>query len=289
MSSAIENRMPEPLIGDSRAFGPRAAVVALHCSGADSGQWRKLAGAIEPEFKVLAPSFIGSLEIGHWCGDSAFTLMHEAEAIIEIVDLADRPVHLVGHSYGGGVALKVASLRADRIASLTLYEPSAFHMLRQLGSRAEAELTEIEDIAKAVSAGVVSGAYQWAAAAFVDYWADQGAWAALRPASRDGLLRWLPKAPLDFGALLDEDTPLASYERISCPVLVMRGEHARAPSRLIAETLARRLPVATLEVLQGAGHMGPSTHASCVIGRITEHIMSAATCCRPNENGARTA
>src|SRR6266536_1481912 len=36
------------------------------------------------------------------------------------------PVHLIGHSYGGGVALRVAVERSNRIASLTLYEPTAF-------------------------------------------------------------------------------------------------------------------------------------------------------------------
>src|SRR6266536_155294 len=36
------------------------------------------------------------------------------------------PVHLIGHSYGGGVALRVAVERSNRIASLTLYEPAAF-------------------------------------------------------------------------------------------------------------------------------------------------------------------
>jgi pimeloyl-ACP methyl ester carboxylesterase len=46
-------------------------------------------------------------------------------------------VHLVGHSYGG-VALHAVLARKDRAASLTLYEPSAFHLLKQLDAGAAA-------------------------------------------------------------------------------------------------------------------------------------------------------
>lgn len=250
-------------------------VIALHCSGADGNQWRRLAAAIGSGFDVHAPSFIGCGDAEPWHGEHAFTLMDDARSIVGLVDAAPRAVHLVGHSYGGGVALKVASLRPDQIASVSLYEPSAFHVLRQLGARAEAELAEIEDLAAGVASGLVTGAYHAAAATFVDYWSGEGTWFALRPEIREAMLRWLPKASLDFRALLDEDTPLASYGRLGCPVLVLRGERAPDPSRMIAEELARQFPFGSLEVVPGAGHMGPATHAAEVVGRVAAHIRSS--------------
>ena len=42
----------------------------------------------------------------------------------------------------------------------------------------------------------------------------------------------------------------------------MRGEHALKPSRIIADRLAELLPNSRLLVIDGAGHMGPFTHAS---------------------------
>jgi pimeloyl-ACP methyl ester carboxylesterase len=169
-------------------------------------------------------------------------------------------VHLVGHSYGGGVALKIASARPQAIASLTLYEPSAFHLLALLGERGEAARAEIEAIAATIGEGIVSGAYRDAASQFVDYWNGPGAWMAMRPSVRDALVRWLPKASLDYRALINDTTPLASYGRLACPVHLIRGEYARGPSRLIVDELARALPRATRDVVAGAGHMGPLTH-----------------------------
>lgn len=251
-------------------------VIALHCSGADGSQWRKLPGVLGPRYETFTPSFIGCAEIGPWTGERAFMLADEARAVIGLVDVLATPVHLVGHSYGGAVALKVASARPSAIASLTLYEPSAFHLLRQVGERGRGAHAEIEAIASAISAGLVSGAYQAAAAHFVDYWNGAGAWATLRPGVRDALIRWLPKAPLDFRALIEDTTAITSYDRITCAAHIIRGEYARGPSRLIAEILARALPGTTLDVLPGAGHMGPVTHPTEVNACIAGYIRAAA-------------
>ncbi len=191
-----------------------------------------------------------------------------------MIDASRGPVHLIGHSYGGAVAMRVAAARPACIASLSLYEPSAFYLLRDLGSRAATELAEIERIARSVVRGVVSGAYVEAAATFVNYWNGDGAWEALRDDVRAALLRWLPYAALQFHALLTETTPLMAMS-LSCPVLVMRGEHAPGPSRLLAETISRALSDRPALCIPGAGHMGPVTHADAVNACIAAHLAKA--------------
>ncbi len=146
----------------------RERVIALHCSGAGAAQWRRLAEALGGNCDLVAPEHYGCDSTGPWPGERAFTLADEAARTLALIDGTDHPVHLVGHSYGGGVALHAALARADRIASLTLYEPSAFHLLWQL-DHAAAALTEIKAIAYAVATGVVTGDYRSAAATFVDY------------------------------------------------------------------------------------------------------------------------
>ena len=59
---------------------------------------------------------------------------------------------------------------------------------------------------------------------------------------------------------------------LTLPTLIIRGEHAPAPTRLIAEMLPALLPAARLEVATGAGHMGPITHAAQVSALIVRHI-----------------
>jgi pimeloyl-ACP methyl ester carboxylesterase len=62
-------------------------------------------------------------------------------------------------------------------------------------------------------------------------------------------------------------------------VLILRGEHAPTPTRLIAEGLAELLPAVRLLVVDGAGHMGPLTHAREVCAPIMRHIADAENRC----------
>jgi pimeloyl-ACP methyl ester carboxylesterase len=260
---------------DDREFGTRPAsparVIALHCSGAGAGQWRGLREMLGPGYDLVAPEHYGCDSAGPWTGEHAFTLADEAARTIALIDDADGTVHLVGHSYGGAVALHAALARPDRIASLTLYEPSAFHLLKRFAG-SDAALAEITALARKTGEGVISGDYRGAAARFVDYWGGPGTWDAMRPSPQAALTRWVPKAPLDFTALIEEPTPAGAYAALHVPVLVLRGEHAPAPTRLIAERLPTLLPAAHLAVVAGAGHMGPLTHAAEVNALVVGHI-----------------
>jgi pimeloyl-ACP methyl ester carboxylesterase len=258
----------------------RVRAIALHCSGAGAGQWKKLGEALGPTYQVTAPEHYGCEQTGPWIGTHAFTLADEAARTIDIIDRSDRKVHLVGHSYGGGVALHVALARPDRIASVALYEPSAFHLLKAMGGQAAAAFAEIVDITRRTGHGVIVGDYAGAAAAFVDYWSGPGAWTSLKPSVQAALVRWVVKAPLDFRALIEEPTALTAYAGLHMPVLVMRGEHAPRPTRKISEALPGMLPRANLAVVDGAGHMGPLTHGPVVSELIVAHIRAAETAAR---------
>jgi pimeloyl-ACP methyl ester carboxylesterase len=251
----------------------KPVVVALHCSGADGSEWRKLAEALTPGVAVMAPDLIGSGSIG-WHGRHAFRLADDANRVLSLIGGNHKPVHVVGHSYGGAVALKIAAMEPSRIASLSLYEPSAFHLLREIGPDAVDELAEIEELADAVVRGVSRGALAETAATFVDYWNGEGAWISLREDIRTSLMRWMPHAAPQFQALLSETTPLTAV-RLPSPVLVLRGEHALPPSRLLAEEIAHATSYRPAERIPGAGHMGPITHADLVNARIAVHIAAA--------------
>jgi pimeloyl-ACP methyl ester carboxylesterase len=249
--------------------------MALHCSGAGASQWNYLAEALGGGYEVLAPEHFGNESTGPWTGEHAFTLADEAARTIALIDRCESKTHLVAHSYGGGVALHVALARPERIASLALYEPSAFHLLRQMNGDGAEAFAEIASIARRTCEGVVTGNYRGAASAFVNYWNGSGAWDALRPAVQEAVIRWLPKAPLDFRALIEEPTAASAYRTLDFPGLILRGEHAPSPTRLIAEGLANLLPDSRLLIVDGAGHMGPLTHAPEVSALIVQHIAAA--------------
>ncbi|WP_420349243.1 alpha/beta fold hydrolase [Pelagibius sp.] len=249
-------------------------VVALHCSGSDARQWRHLAAGLNLPFHLIAPSFLGADGRLAWRGDHAFTLEDEAAPLLEMIDALNAPFHLIGHSYGGGVALHIALQRPHAVTSMTLYEPSAFHLLKHAGAAEAASFAEIRAVAEATVEGVASGDYRAAATRFVDYWSGEGAWEALRPSLQEALTRWLPKAPLDFHALFEEPAALASYRRLEFPVLLLRGSLAPPPTAAVARLLESALPRCTVETIAGAGHMGPITHGEEVCRSILRFLQA---------------
>jgi len=264
--------------GEYRDRGPgdsRPTVLAVHCSGGSGRQWRQLGQALGPHFNLVAPDLIGCGDTPHRTGSGPFRLTEEARRIVALVDARARPVHLVGHSYGGGVALRVAIERPQRIASLSLYEPTAFHVLKTVAGGGEQALAEIRGVAGQVSSATANGAHRLAAQRFIDYWQGEGSFAGLKPHVQADLVRYIPKANLDFEALLNERTPLIAYRQLRAPLRILCGEHSLKPALLVAHRLAGVMNPGALRVIAGAGHMGPLSHAEIVARQIAAHIVTS--------------
>lgn len=262
------------LINRPAAHRTKPVVIALHCSGASGREWRQLTNTLGDRAELIAPDFYGCGSRGHWHGERPFALADEAATIVEIIDGCAGPVHLVGHSYGGGVALRAAVERSTRIASIALYEPTAFNILKAMGPDGQAHLTEVRAVAGEIQRGVLNGAYQAAAHRFVDYWNGKGSWAALRRENQAALVRYIPKACLEFNALIEEPTPLPAYKHIHGSLLLLRGEHAPAPTEAIVRKLTSFMKPAGAITVADAGHMGPFSHADIVAAAIVDHILA---------------
>src|SRR3954447_22966525 len=167
----------------------KAAVIALHCSGSSGRQWDSLGRALGEHYCVIAPDLYGSGSQRSWPGERRFRLSDEAAPIIDIIDRQDGPVHLVGHSYGGAVALRAALARSSRVVSLSLYEPMVPHVLKAMGRDGLAAWREISGLWSTLDAAIVEGAHRWAAKCFVDYFNGIGRWAAMTPDAQMALMR----------------------------------------------------------------------------------------------------
>lgn len=251
-------------------------VLALHCSGGTGRQWRTLAEHVGQHRIGRFPDLLGTPSAGHWTGRLPFSLAVEALPSLAAIDGHDGPLHLVGHSYGGGLALHVAAMRPERISSLTLYEPAAFHVLRHAGAQGASALEEIAAVARRIREAWESGAEARAARAFVDYWSGDGAWKAMSDELRERVLAYMPKAAHDFDALIEEPTPLQAYRSFPFPVLILHGDRSPGPAILVAKVLASVIGSAITGELRGLGHMGPVTDAERVAAIIARQIESAA-------------
>lgn len=253
-------------------------VLMLHCSAACGGQWDGLARSLGDGGRVIAPDLHGYGDAGPWCGPGPLSLAVEAERAVAAIPGDDPAAHVVGHSYGGAVALRLAVARHSRMRSLTLMEPVAFHVLRQGNSRDRRLLGAVQRVAGIVIEGVLSGDYHGAMMHFVDYWNGEGAWEALNPETRHRFICLAPKVVLDFHAAMNEDTSLHTYRSLfRFPVRLVRGDRSPEPVRRVAELLTEHIDGAALVTVAGAGHMLPLSHPGAALAVLREQLAVSPT------------
>jgi pimeloyl-ACP methyl ester carboxylesterase len=253
------------------AAGMGEPVVLLHCTAGSGRQWAGAAEALRSDFRVIAPDLCGYGGTSHWPGNGTFNLAVEADLVAALLDMLGKPAHIVGHSYGGAVALQFASRHPHYVKTLTLIEPASFHLLRDGDDIDERAVREITETGNTVVNAVNCGDYQGGMRRFVDYWGGEGAWDALPTSQRLALAARISKVSLDFWATLNDPMRQADLASLEMPTLVVSGGQSPLPTRRICFHLARMIPDVTMQTIATAGHMLPFTHSNELLPLIVDH------------------
>lgn len=238
-------------------------VVCLHSSAASGRQWAALEPQLGGRYRVLAPDLAGYGGNDPWPANRELSLAGEAARLKPIIEAQDRPVHLVGHSYGAAVAVRLALDLPRRVRSLALYEPTLFSVVAARAAR-PCGIEEVAAVADQVREYLGRGENGEAARAFVVYWAGLTAWDSLSPEQRDRLARRVHKAPSDFAALFQADIGPRDLRQLDVPVLCLCGAVTRLPARRVAESFRESIPAIEAVRIPGLGHMGPMTHPTLI-------------------------
>jgi pimeloyl-ACP methyl ester carboxylesterase len=244
-------------------------VLLVHSGGFTSRQWRKLAQALAPTHEVLAPDLLGYGASGPWPVGEPFHFRQDVALLESLLGADPAPVHVVGHSYGGLLALQLALARPNAVRSLALFEPVAFGILDE---PSDAEVRRVLDLLPLTYNGGSDGVDEAWLATFVDWWNGPGAWASLGDETKASFRAVGWKLSQEVVTLVADRTDRATYGSIGAPALLLGGARSPEPERRVLKKLAAALPRATLQVFEDMGHMGPITHAAVVNAAIVAHI-----------------
>ena len=109
--------------------GVGQTIILIHSSISNNQQWRLLVNSLRDRFHVLAINLFGYGQTSPWTGNSNQTLYDQAKLVIELCSEYKYPISIVGHSFGGSVGIKLATILRDKILRMVLLEPNPFYLL----------------------------------------------------------------------------------------------------------------------------------------------------------------
>lgn len=104
-------------------FGPEgpAQLLALHGLTGHGQRWQQLSDQL-PEIAIAAPDLLGH---GRSSWAAPWSIDANVAALAALLDGVEQdPVLVVGHSFGGGLAMHLAAVRPDLVAALLLLDPA---------------------------------------------------------------------------------------------------------------------------------------------------------------------
>jgi pimeloyl-ACP methyl ester carboxylesterase len=227
--------------------GSGEPVVLVHGAWADGRHWTRLANELD-EFRVITYD-----RRGHGrSGGRVEGIGKDVEDLVGLIEWLGTPAHVVGGSFGGSVALRLAATRPDLLLSLSVHEPALPGLLGAAppggGPR------ELPDPRTFAEQSLGDGAWDWLTEDERAGFDDNGEAYGAEMGDADAFS-------------IDLDT-LTAFDR---PLLVTIGGASPPHWRRIAEAI----PGAAIDTVPDAGHLPHLTHPR-EYARVVRDFASAA-------------
>ena len=238
--------------------GKGAPVLLIHGFGASTYTWRHVAPELAKTHRVIAVDLKGFGQSDKPF-DSRYSVFDQAELLAQlIVDKDLRNLTLVGHSFGGGIALLLALEANDRlegrITKLVLLDSIAYPQNIPVFFR----LLDVPLVSR-LGVSMIPPSVQTRVALRIAYFDDSkidqdevDAYAApLRTAAGKHAIIYSARQIVPDGlAEISE-----RYKTIELPTLILWCDHDRIVPLEVGLKLRRTLPNSTLRLVEDCGHM----------------------------------
>jgi 3-oxoadipate enol-lactonase len=193
-------------------------------------------------------------------------LYQDAVALLESLSTMGRPVHFVGLSMGGFVAMRLAARRPDLIASLSLLETSADPEPNEnvLRYRALSSVVRVFGVG-AVASRVMPIMFAQSVLADPSRAAEVAQWRVQLTGNRRSIWRAV-------NGVIERTAIYPELKQIRCPTVVVVGDEDVATVPAKAERIAAAISGASLIRVPRAGHSSTLEAPDAVTDIVKSHI-----------------
>lgn len=246
--------------------------VCVHGGFIDHNHWQFLTPFLADSFRVLTYD-----RRGHSLSDRApgqggvASNVADLSALLKNLDLA--PAHILGHSYGGLVTLRLAAEQPELFRSMLLHEAPVYELNQETLAN-ELAAANLKGITEA-TAKIASGQIEAGVRMFVDSALGPHAWAELLDDTRELLFANAPAFVDDVNDPEPFSVDLSKLVNFSQPILLTQGEYGPLALKFISDQLAAELPQAQSLTIAGAEHSPHITHPEAYAAMIKSFINDA--------------
>ncbi len=226
--------------------GSGPPLVLVHGTIDDHTYWEMVQPALAEYSTVFAIDRRGRGQSGDAAG---YKLELEFEDVAAVVDMIDQPVILLGHSYGGLIALE-AALRTENLSKLILYEPPIFagteepdDFLLEAFSKIETSLNEGKNeqaLLVFLEILIETSPDEIEIARSTPYW--------------QVMVNTAPTLPRELQAGVEYKFDAARFKKLAIPTLLLSGSESPIFLKEGIKTLDRSLNNSRVTTLEGQAH-----------------------------------
>jgi pimeloyl-ACP methyl ester carboxylesterase len=223
-------------------------------------------------FRCVTTSLLGYGDTDERRTIADASIDHECHVVEQVIERAGSRVHLIGHSFGGLVALAVALRGHAQLASLTILEAPAVGVLRGEGD--ETHYRDFVHLTDSYFRSYRNGNRE-AIAAMIDFYGGPGTFDSWPQRVQSHAVETTEVNMLDWAGAYAFTPSNAALSTLGVPTEIIVGAKSRRAVQRANEAVMHHIPGAALWEIEGAAHFMIATHPEQVAKIISARVGDA--------------
>ena len=218
--------------------------------------WQSIQKHLPQRYRFLGTSLCGYGETTETRTLYDNSINHEIEILSQITASIQKPVHLVGHSFGGLVCFAAILMGKLKVKSLITFEANPITLLEE---KNVLQFRKTRKISEKFERQYFLGEKD-AVKTIIDFWGGRGSFSSMPKVVQEYCRSTGFANVLDWRTALSFKTSSDDFKNWKIPCLIVRGEHANHEMIEITDVLSKSIPESKISVVTGANHFLISSH-----------------------------